>query len=92
MGDSFTEGVGDPDDTVPQVRGWAAASPRSSPAPRRRRLRRAPWRRLARASVDEQLEPALELTPDLRDHQRRRQRHAPPSAAARTTSPPGCDA
>jgi lysophospholipase L1-like esterase len=68
LGDSFTEGVGDPDPARPNgVRGWAdrvaEALARSSPdfgyanlAIRGRKLR---------AILDEQVEPALALEPDL---------------------------
>ncbi|MCM3778037.1 SGNH/GDSL hydrolase family protein, partial [Fictibacillus phosphorivorans] len=68
MGDSFTEGVGDPDDTVPGgFRGWAdrMAEELARTTDDFAYANLAIRGRLFQPIVDEQLEPALELTPDL---------------------------
>ncbi len=72
LGDSFTEGVGDPDPSRPNgLRGWAdrvaEVLGRDDCHPGRLRLRqpRDPRPQAAPAILDEQLEPALALEPDL---------------------------
>ncbi|MGO3325530.1 SGNH/GDSL hydrolase family protein [Gordonia sp. (in: high G+C Gram-positive bacteria)] len=68
LGDSFTEGVGDPDPTLPNgVRGWAdrvaAALTAADPATRYANL--AIRGRKLMPIVDEQIDPAVALNPDL---------------------------
>lgn len=68
LGDSFTEGIGDPDPTVPGgVRGWAdrvaAELERGTTGLEYANL--AIRGRLCQQILDEQLEPALALDPDL---------------------------
>ncbi len=68
LGDSFTEGVGDPDASRPNgVRGWAdrVAEVLASTDPGFRYANLAIRGRKMRAVLDEQLEPALALSPDL---------------------------
>ncbi|WP_407657289.1 SGNH/GDSL hydrolase family protein [Kocuria tytonis] len=68
MGDSFTEGVGDPDDSVPGgFRGWAdrVAEELARTTDDFAYANLAIRGRLFQPIVDEQLEPALELKPDL---------------------------
>ncbi|MEQ6902813.1 SGNH/GDSL hydrolase family protein [Nocardioides sp. YIM 152588] len=68
LGDSFTEGVGDPDPTRPNgVRGWADrfAESLALVSPDLGYANLAIRGRKLRAIVDEQLEPALALKPDL---------------------------
>lgn len=68
IGDSFTEGVGDPDDTVPGgFRGWAdrMAEELGRTTDDFAYANLAVRGRLFQPIVDEQLEPALDLHPDL---------------------------
>ncbi|RLY92318.1 SGNH/GDSL hydrolase family protein [Kocuria tytonicola] len=68
IGDSFTEGVGDPDDSVPGgFRGWAdrVAEELARTTDDFAYANLAIRGRLFQPIVDEQLEPALELKPDL---------------------------
>ncbi len=68
LGDSFTEGVGDPDPTRPNgVRGWAdrVAEHLATLEPDFRYANLAIRGRKLPAILDEQLEPALALQPDL---------------------------
>ncbi len=68
LGDSFTEGVGDPDPTRPNgLRGWAdrVAEVLAEAGPDFGYANLAIRGRKLRAILDEQLEPALELRPDL---------------------------
>lgn len=68
IGDSFTEGVGDPDDSVPGgFRGWAdrVAEELARTTDDFAYANLAIRGRLFQPIVDEQLEPALELRPDL---------------------------
>jgi lysophospholipase L1-like esterase len=68
LGDSFTEGVGDPDPTRPNgLRGWAdrVADVLALQAPDFRYANLAVRGRKLRAILDEQVEPALALEPDL---------------------------
>lgn len=68
LGDSFTEGVGDPDDSRPNgVRGWADrfAHGLSGTVPDLEYANLAIRGRKIQAIVAEQLEPALALEPDL---------------------------
>jgi len=68
IGDSFTEGVGDSDPTRPNgVRGWAdrVAETLATRTPDFGYANLAIRGRLLRRIVDEQLEPALALAPDL---------------------------
>ncbi|EOM75385.1 SGNH/GDSL hydrolase family protein [Rhodococcus rhodnii] len=68
MGDSFTEGVGDPDPQRPGgLRGWSdlVAEQLASRTPEFRYANLAIRGRLLDAIVDEQLGPALDMAPDL---------------------------
>ncbi|WP_240771330.1 SGNH/GDSL hydrolase family protein [Nocardioides sp. GY 10113] len=68
LGDSFTEGVGDPDPSRPNgVRGWAdrVAEVLAGVEPGFGYANLAIRGRKVRAIIDEQLEPALALKPDL---------------------------
>ncbi len=68
IGDSFTEGVGDPEPRAPTgLRGWAdrVAEVLSSQVDDFAYANLAVRGRLIRQIVDEQIEPALELQPDL---------------------------
>ncbi|NIH83448.1 SGNH/GDSL hydrolase family protein [Amycolatopsis granulosa] len=68
LGDSFTEGVGDPDATRPNgVRGWAdrVAEQLAAADPQFRYANLAIRGRLLEQVIAEQLEPALALQPDL---------------------------
>jgi len=68
LGDSFTEGVGDPDPTRPNgVRGWAdrVAEVLAAADPQFRYANLAIRGRKLPQILDEQLEPALALEPDL---------------------------
>lgn len=68
IGDSFTEGIGDPDETVPGGhRGWAdrAAEELGRDVDGFSYANLAIRGRLYRQIIDEQLEPALALAPDL---------------------------
>ena len=68
IGDSWTEGVGDPDETRPNgVRGWADRVAEALAAEREdfRYANLAIRGRTVEEILDEQLAPALELKPDL---------------------------
>jgi lysophospholipase L1-like esterase len=68
LGDSFTEGVGDPDPSRPNgVRGWAdrVAEVLATKEPDFRYANLAIRGRMLRQVVDEQVEPALAMRPDL---------------------------
>ncbi|HBH5716412.1 TPA: SGNH/GDSL hydrolase family protein, partial [Enterococcus faecium] len=68
IGDSFTEGIGDPDPNVPGgVRGWAdrVAEELGRTCPDFAYANLAIRGRLYKQIIDEQLEPAIDLKPDL---------------------------
>lgn len=68
LGDSFTEGVGDPDETRPNgLRGWAdrVAEVLATQEPDFTYANLAVRGRKLLGVLDEQLEPALALSPDL---------------------------
>lgn len=68
LGDSFTEGVGDPEPTAPNgLRGWAdrVAEVLAEEVPEFAYANLAIRGRLLDQILDEQLEPAIELQPDL---------------------------